>query len=196
MTSWQKYMIPIGTGSNKVRSGNAFLNDNSFSRWIIDKSFGLSKWGVERLGESVRVYVWLVMTSQVRAGGSIVTVDGKGLTAQRLFLENLRKVAVNGEWGDVAGSVDRYKKVLGWARSKVNYVVGEGVYMLPSDMDLHVGDYVQYNQDNFVSKPSMNIGKNKDQNTNLYKPNKSTILINPHKANKSNKFKKIYIYRS
>ena len=65
MTSWQKYMIPIGTGSSKVRSGNALLNDNSFSRWIIDKSFGLSKWGVERLGESVRVYVWLVMTSQV-----------------------------------------------------------------------------------------------------------------------------------
>ena len=50
---------------------------------------------------------------------------------------------------------------------------GEGVYMLPSDMDLHVGDYVQYNQDNFVSKPIMNIGRNKDQNsTNLHKPNK------------------------
>ena len=43
------YDISIGTGSSKVRSGNAFLNDNSFSRWIIDKSFGLSKWGFERL---------------------------------------------------------------------------------------------------------------------------------------------------
>ena len=60
MTNWQKYRIPIDIGTNKVSSGNAFLNDNSFSRWIIDKSFGLGKRGIERLGESVIVYIWLV----------------------------------------------------------------------------------------------------------------------------------------
>ena len=60
-------------------------------------------------------------------------------------------------------------------KGKVNYVVGEGIYMLPSDMDLHVGGYVQYNQNNFVSDSNMNIGKNKDQNsTNLYTACKST----------------------
>ena len=77
------------------------------------------------LGESVRIYVWLVMTSQVRAGGSIVTVDGKELTAQRLFLENiLRRSQLTERRVMLPVVLIGIRRFWDGQGSKVNYVVG------------------------------------------------------------------------
>ena len=48
-----------------------------------------------------------------------------------------------------------------YARSKVDYVVAEYVYMLPSDMNLKIGGNIRgYNNKILVSSPSFNIGTN------------------------------------
>ena len=47
-----------------------------------------------------------------------------------------------------------------YARSKVDYAVGEFVYMLPSDMNLQIGNVRNYNNKILISSPSFKIGTN------------------------------------
>ena len=47
-----------------------------------------------------------------------------------------------------------------YARSKVDYVIGEFIYMLPSDMNLRIGNIRNYNNKILISSPSFKIGTN------------------------------------
>ena len=47
-----------------------------------------------------------------------------------------------------------------YARSKVDYVIGEFIYMLPSDMNLRIGKVKNYNNKILISSPSFEIGTN------------------------------------
>ena len=47
-----------------------------------------------------------------------------------------------------------------YARSKVDYVIGEFIYMLPSDMNLRTGNVRNYNNKILISSPSFKIGTN------------------------------------
>ena len=47
-----------------------------------------------------------------------------------------------------------------YARSKVDYVVGEFICMLPSDMNLQIGRVKNYNNKILISSPSFKIGTN------------------------------------
>ena len=50
------------------------------------------------------------------------------------------------------------------ALSKVDFSVGTGIYMLPSDLNLSTGKTKGYNNKIFVSNADMKIGSNKDIN--------------------------------
>ena len=51
-------------------------------------------------------------------------------------------------------------KTLQYARSKVDYVIGEFIYMLPSDMNLRIGRVQCYNNKILVSRTGFKIGTN------------------------------------
>ena len=50
----------------------SYINENSFSRWIIEKSDGLTTLGLQKLSETVRDYMHLILTSQTSMRGPIV----------------------------------------------------------------------------------------------------------------------------
>ena len=47
-----------------------------------------------------------------------------------------------------------------YARSKVDYVIGEFIYILPSDMNLRIGKAINYYNKILISSPSFKIGIN------------------------------------
>ena len=47
-----------------------------------------------------------------------------------------------------------------YARSKVDYMIGEFIYTLPSDMNLQFGNVRNYNNKILISSPSFKIGTN------------------------------------
>ena len=47
-----------------------------------------------------------------------------------------------------------------YARSKVDYAIGEFIYMLPRDMNLWIGNIRNYNNKTLISSPSFRIGTN------------------------------------
>ena len=136
----------------------SYINENSFSRWIIEKSDGLTTLGIQKLSESVRDYAYLILTSQTSTRGPIVGIESRNLDAQRTFLntfENIVNRRVN-----IPEDIRRFQKTLQYARSKVDYAIGEFVYMLPSDMNLRIGNVRNYNNKIVISSPSFKIGTN------------------------------------
>ena len=140
------------------RPGMSYINENSFSRRIIEKSDGLTTLGLQKISESVRDYAYLILTSQTSTRGQIVGHEVRDLDAQRTFLntfENIVNRRVN-----IPEDIQRFQKTLQYARSKVDYAIGEFIYMLPSDMNLRIGNVRNYNNKILISSPSFKIGTN------------------------------------
>ena len=67
------------------------------------------------------------------------------------------------------------------ALSKVDFSVGTGIYILPSDLNLNIGKTKGYNNKILVSNTDMKIGSNRDINKdhkNLPAVPKRVILVN------------------
>ena len=61
---------------------------------------------------------------------------------------------------NIPEDIRRFQKTLQYARSKVDYVICEFIYMLPSDMNLRIGNIRNYNNKILKSSPSFKIGTN------------------------------------
>ena len=161
LTKWrnQKYFSTWQSRAWETgKPGMSYINENSFSRWIIEKSEGLTTLGLQKLSESVRDYAYLILTSQASTRGQIVGIESRNLDAQRTFLnsfENIVNRRVN-----IPEDIRRFQKTLQYARSKVDHAIGEFVYMLPSDMNLRIGNIRNYNNKILISSPSFKIGTN------------------------------------
>ena len=161
LTKWrnQKYFSTWQSRAWETgKPGMSYINENSFSRWIIEKSDGLTTLGLQKLSESVRDYAYLILTSQTSTRGQIVGHEARNLDAQRTFLntfENIVNRRVN-----IPEDIRRFQKTLQYARSKVDYAIGEFIYMLPSDMNLRIGNVRNYNNKILISSPSFKIGTN------------------------------------
>ena len=161
LTKWrnQKYFSTWQSRTWETgKPGMSYINENSFSRWIIEKSEGLTTLGLLKLSESVRDNAYLILTSQTSTRGQIVGIESRNLDAQRTFLnsfENIVNRRVN-----IPEDIRRFQKTLQYARSKVDYALGEFVYMLPSDMNLRIGNVRNYNNKILISSPSFKIGTN------------------------------------
>ena len=137
----------------------------------------------------------MILTSQTSTRGPIVGHEARNLDAQRTFLntfENIVNRRVN-----IPEDIRRFQKTLQYARSKVDYAIGEFVYMLPSDMNLRIGNIRNYNNKILISSPNFNIGTNlkvnlDDDDTKVVKTDKLDVKhkvkdkpdIKPNKGDK------------
>ena len=162
LTKWrnQKYFSTWQSRAWETnKPGMSYINENSWSRWIIEKSDGLTTLGLQKISETVRDYAYLILTSQTSTRGQIIGIESRNFDAQRVFLNTFEDVVARRV--SIPEDIQRFQKTLQYARSKVDYVVAEYVYMLPSDMNLKIGGNIRgYNNKILVSSPSFNIGTN------------------------------------
>ena len=139
------------------------------TRWIIEKSEGFTDMGLYRISESVRAYAYLTLNSQASVRSSIVGNTASVLTAQSAFLNNFENV-VNRRV-NIQEDMRHYQDTLSYASSKVDYSMGENIYMLPSDMNLNIrSETVRYNNKILVSNGKFSLGKNNNVNAGFAKP--------------------------
>ena len=80
-------------------------------------------------------------------------------TTQSAFLNNFENI-VNRRV-DIREDIKRYQDTLSYAFSKVDYSVGQNIYMLPSNMKLKIKtSTVRYNNKILVSDGKFILGKN------------------------------------
>ena len=64
------------------KPGMSYINETLFSRWIIKKSEGLTTLSLQKISESVRDYLYLILMSQTSTRGPIVGQEARNLDAQ------------------------------------------------------------------------------------------------------------------
>ena len=116
-STWQSRAWEMG------KPGMSYINENSFSRWIIEKSDAITKPGIEKLSELVRDYEYLILTSQTSTRSQIISFGASEFDAQRAFLNTFENIVVRKV--DIPEDKRRFQKVLQYARSKVDFVIGE-----------------------------------------------------------------------
>ena len=119
---------------------------------------GFTDVGLLRISESVRAHAYFILSSQASARSGIVANTESALTAQSAFLNSFENV-VNRRV-DIREDIKRYQDTLSYASSKVDYSVGQNIYMLPSDMNLKIKTgTVGYNNKILVSDGKVTLGK-------------------------------------
>ena len=111
-------------------------------------------------------YVYLVLSSQVQARSTIVGNSAPAVDAQQLFKDTFKSLINE----DLSIDIEKYQGVLEHALSKVDFSVGTGIYMLPSNLNLNIGKKKGYNNKILVSNTGMKIGSNKDINSHKKLP--------------------------
>ena len=105
-----------------------YIGPDSMTWWITEKSDGFTDVSLLRISESIRAYAYLILTSQASARSSIVGNTASALTVQSAFLNNFENV-INHRV-DIREDIKRYQDTLSYASSKVDYSVGQNIYML------------------------------------------------------------------
>ena len=62
------------------------------TRWITEKSEGLTDAGLYRISESIRAFVYLILSSQAYMRSSIIANPVSALTAHSAFLNNFENI--------------------------------------------------------------------------------------------------------
>ena len=107
----------------------------------------------------MRDYTYLIFTSQTSTRGPIIGHETRNLDAQRVFLNTFENIVSRRV--DIPEDIQRFQNTLQYARRKVDYVIGEFIYMLSSDMNLRIGKVKNYNNEILISSPSFTtIGTN------------------------------------
>ena len=141
-----------------------YIGPDSMTWWIIEGSVGFTDVGLLRISESIRAYAYLILSSHASARSGIVGNTASALTTQSAFLNNFENI-VNCRV-DIRGDIKCYQDTLSYASSKVDYSVGESIYMLPSNMKLKIKTgTVGYNNKILVSDGNFSLGKNDGVNS-------------------------------
>ena len=140
-----------------------YIGPDSMSRWIIEASVGFTDVGLYKTSESVRVYADLILSSQASARSGTVGNTASALTAQSTFLNNFENI-VN-QRVDIREDIKRYQDTLSYTSNKVDYSMGQNIYMLPSNMNLKIRpETVGYNNKILVSDEGFSLGRNDEVN--------------------------------
>ena len=109
-----------------------YIGLDSMTQRILEKSDGFTDVGLLKISESVRAYAYLTLSSQASARSGIVGNTASALTAQSAFLNKFENVM--NQRVDIGEDIKRYRDTLSYASSKVDYSVGQNIYMLPYEV--------------------------------------------------------------
>ena len=128
------------------------------TRWILKTSKGFTCVGLTMISKSVRSYVYLLLTSQLQTRSKIVGETANALDAQNIYTNSFEKLLKSDY--SIADDIARYQGVLEHAMSKVDFSVGGGIYMLPSNMNLNINKTQGFNNKILISESSYKLGLN------------------------------------
>ena len=155
------YLTGYSIFGHEVKATRRSPPDN-LMRWIITRSKGFTRKGIEKISKSARAYVYLVLTSQIQTRSSMVCDSAPAVDAQQVFKSTFKILII--EDIEIAIDINRYQGVLEHTLSKIDFSVGTGMYMLPSNLNLSIGKKKEYNNKILVSNKGMKIGSNRDIN--------------------------------
>ena len=149
----------------------------NLTRSVLKTSKGFTRIGLTMISKSVRAYVYLLLTSQVQARSKIVGKITNAFKAQNIYMNSFEELLKSDY--SIAGDIARYQGALEHAMSKVDFSVGGGVYMLPSNMNLNISKTKGFKNNILISESSYKLGLNNKVNVIFHAKQKTVTKTTP-----------------
>ena len=102
-------------------------------------------------------YVWAILRSQAQTRSNIRSA-GTGSDAQKQFLANVEDSISSPV--NIPSCIAHYENTLQFTSTQLDFVFGIGLYLSPSDMVLHPGNVLGYNNEIIIAGSDAVIGHN------------------------------------
>ena len=136
---------------------------DGWKQFMIEKSNGFTRAGVIRLDDSIRTYAYCILGSQAQTRSNILTSKETQQYFTDLLEQNIKSQF------SIPESIDKYQNSITKTNSKIDYVVGVGLYMMPTDMVLKLGSIQKYNNNILIANEGTTIGHNETMNNVITK---------------------------
>jgi len=150
--------IVKSTNVNKIDYIKQDAATEGWKQFFLEMSNGFTRSGFVRLDDSIRTYSYCILGSQAQTRSNILS----SAETQQNFVDLLEK-NINSQFS-IPESITQYQNSITSTNAKVDYVVSEGLYMIPSDLSLRVGAIHGYNNNILVAEKSLKIGHNESVN--------------------------------
>ena len=154
----------------------------NYCSYMLDKSYGLTQKALNLISESVRAYIYLILTAQINSRSNITSP-----ASIQIYTDEFEKMIIRSL--DTSADIARYQNIISQTKSKVDFPVAVGVYMMPSNMELIKGQKTNhFNNEILIADDDLQIG---DVNVriNQEKPNMEEKSQLEHKPVKLEAYK-------
>ena len=116
------------------------------------------KVGVTRLNDSIRTYVFCILGSQAETRSPIIGASGNSYDAQAQFQSLLNDAISESKNLSRVETIDRYQKAINDTHKRLDFVIAPMLYLIPSDLVLHLGVTDRWNNAIQVADSNMKPG--------------------------------------
>ena len=171
----EPYFVTFSIDKNKHVFDKLIQEKSSrYLHFIPLTSKNLTNAGIRRMNDSIRTYVYCILGAQAMVKHDI----GSSLDAQYQFkilvedaiqgqtlVDSLKTFQQTVQQSVLNKSIQSYEYALEKTNSRLDFVIGEHLQLIPSNMRLHIGKIIGYNNAITTAKSGMKIGKNNQINT-------------------------------
>jgi hypothetical protein len=134
--------------------------DDGWTRFMLQKSNGFTRAGIVRINDSIRMYIYCLLGAQPRT--AIIGQSGMSPNTPKQFVENLYD-AIYADLS-IPDSIEKYQNAINNSHSKLDFAIGSGLYMIPSNLVMNIGSLDNYNNNILIATDNMDFGVNSVNN--------------------------------
>ena len=112
-------------------------------------------------------YCYCILGAQARTRSTIHGVSGGAVETQRQFLDRIEESIV---LKNISNSIQRYQEAIADTRTRLDFAVAQGVWLMPSRMVINTESLIGYNNMLVIANETMKVGVNNDVNRNTKNP--------------------------
>ena len=140
--------------------------DKQFEYFVPNYSQGITYPGHARINQSIEAYCYSTLGAQVRTRSTIQGISGGAIETQRAFLDRIEDSIV---LKNISNSIQRYQEAIADTKTRLDFAVAQGVWLMPSRMVINTESIVGYNNMLVISNETMKLGVNNNVNRDTHK---------------------------
>ena len=139
--------------------------------------------GLARINQSIETYCYCILGAQARTLSTIHGVSGGAIETQREFKDRIEDSIV---LQNISDNIQRYQKAIADTKTRLDFAVAQGVWLMPSRMVINTESIVGYNNMLVITDASMKLGVNNNVNRETHKASLKLMAGGPSKFNPPN----------
>ena len=157
--------------------------DKQFEYFVPNYSQGLTSAGLARINQSIEAYCYCILSAQARTRSTIHCVSGGAIETQREFLDRIEDSIV---LKNISDSIQRYQEAIADTKTRLDFAVAQGVWLMPSHMVINTESIIGYNNMLVIADETMKLCINNDVNQGTHKALLKLMAGGPSKINPPN----------